>query len=688
LRIPAILFLFGSRTSSSWAAPVEDPAAPPSDDTTTPLEETLPQDQAPESSDEDYGATARIESPPREATRRTIPKEELTVMAGTRGDALRAIEVLPGVGRTTLQDGTPVLRGASTTESLTFIEGATVPLLFHFGGVTSVFNSRLLQQVDVYPGNFSTRYGGATGGIIAAKVRDPRSDAVHGVLDLNLIDTSILAETPMGNDASVAIAARRSNIDLIFDRLVPKGFYSVVAAPVYYDYQGVAAIRLGERHKVQILGYGSHDAFHLLFADPSKNDPGLRGNIEAAIDFQYLQARVESRLFSALRQSVQLNLGRSTIDQQFGDWAQHIRTKELRGRAEWTAEVVPELRILFGVEGGAYGYRGTYFGPPGSQTEGDPRANDPAATSRLIGLSADGTRTVSAAYAELDVRPIPPLLLVPGVRADYDGQLRAFSVDPRLVARYEVGGGTTLKAAVGRFSQSAPFWQALDGVGNPKLRPYHALQTSAGFEQTLGDSIQIGAEGFYKYISQRVVGTAGGAPPHFINDGVGRIYGGELSLRARIGGDTFAYLAYTLSRSERRDRALPWRLFDQDQTHVLSVLVSQKLGRGWTMGARFRFVRGNPRTDVIGAVYDARGDAYFPLYGPINAARNPPFHQLDFRVEKTWQLSALALSVYLEGQNVYNRSNPEGIRYSYDYSQSEVVSGLPIVPNLGVRGEL
>ena len=46
-----------------------------------------------------FGTTAVIDPPPREATRRTLRREELTRIPGTRGDALRAVQILPGVGR-------------------------------------------------------------------------------------------------------------------------------------------------------------------------------------------------------------------------------------------------------------------------------------------------------------------------------------------------------------------------------------------------------------------------------------------------------------------------------------------------------------------------------------------------------------------------------------------------------------
>lgn len=292
------------------------------------------------------------------------------------------------------------------------------------------------------------------------------------------------------------------------------------------------------------------------------------------------------------------------------------------------------------------------------------------------------------AYAELGYRPFAPLLLVPGVRADYYAEFEAWSLDPRLTARYELTAETTLKAGIGRYSQPPLFWMSVPAVGNPKLEPYHAWQVSGGVEQRFGRAVKLGVEGFFKRLDGTVVGGAGGSTPHFVNDGRGRIYGGELSLEARPDDDTFGYVAYTLSRSERSDHGGPYRLFDHDQTHILSLVASRKLGRGWELGARFRLVSGEPTTPVTGSVFDARSGVYLPLYGAVNSARDPVFQELDVRVEKAFHLGVLTLAPYLDVQNAYNAKNAQGYTYNYDYSSREAARGLPIFPNLGVRGEL
>jgi hypothetical protein len=69
----------------------------------------------------------------------------------------------------------------------------------------------------------------------------------------------------------------------------------------------------------------------------------------------------------------------------------------------------------------------------------------------------------------------------------------------------------------------------------------------------------------------------------------------------------------------------------------------------------------------------------------LYSGRLPAFHSLDVRVDKEWRFDAWILAAYLEVQNVYNRQNPEGVQYNYDYSQSAVTPGLPILPVLGVR---
>src|SRR5690606_13071497 len=173
--------------------------------------------------------------------------------------------------------------------SAVLLDGASVPLIYHFGGLTSFFNSHLLESVEMTPGNYSARYGRYAGGIVEAKVPDPKRDRWHGLVELSAIDTFALAEGPIGEKTSIALAARRSNIDVFFDAFVPEDSYQVLAAPVYWDYQAILAHRFGEAHTFRTLLYGSRDTLELYFGDSAPEDPGLRGTIDGRLEFHRAQ---------------------------------------------------------------------------------------------------------------------------------------------------------------------------------------------------------------------------------------------------------------------------------------------------------------------------------------------------------------------------------------------------------------
>lgn len=87
-------------------APPPTPAAAKPAPKTSELEEEL-----------EFEGTAQVEAPPREVTRRSVENQVVWQMPGTRGDALRAIEIMPGVARTSMGQGDPILRGAAAGES-------------------------------------------------------------------------------------------------------------------------------------------------------------------------------------------------------------------------------------------------------------------------------------------------------------------------------------------------------------------------------------------------------------------------------------------------------------------------------------------------------------------------------------------------------------------------------------------
>jgi outer membrane receptor protein involved in Fe transport len=310
-----------------------------------------------------------------------------------------------------------------------------------------------------------------------------------------------------------------------------------------------------------------------------------------------------------------------------------------------------------------------------------------------------------APYAIAEVKA-GPVTIVPGLRADgfllegsratpRAGATPAIGysrltagVDPRLSVSWAVTPRVTLSAAGGYYHQP-PAPADLSAVfGTPALDLQRAIHVSAGQAARLGAGLDLEVTGFYKWLDHLVVRSRRPDPTlaqALTQDGEGRSYGAQVLLRRKLGQGFSGWLAYTLSRSERHYVGDPgYRLFDFDQTHVLSVAASYE-HRGWVAGVRFRAATGDPRTPVERGFVDTTSGQYQPVFGAQNSIRLPAFYQLDLRAEKTITWPRVSLRISLDVLNVTFHKNAEEIVYSFDYSRSAYVTGLPILAVLGAR---
>jgi TonB family protein len=638
----------------------------------------------------DFGATASIAAPPREVVKRALAPEELVRAAGTRGDPLRVIELLPGVARPPGLAGFIIIRGSSPFDSQAFFEGGFVDRIYHFGGLTSFVNPRLLDHIDLYPGNFSARFGRKMGGIIDVGIRDPKTDGLHGMADVNLIDASFIVEGPVGKRGAFALAAKRSYIDFWFNNVIPQDVVGVTAAPVYYDYQAVYTYRPESGGKIRTMFLGSGDEFRLNLKQPPDGDPTLRGTFGAGTSFRRLQTLWQRSLGAHVDQEIIAGVGTIAQDLAAGDQLGFkFSGYDQFVRAEWRAKLGSNVKLIGGFDGQAIEVDVVYVGPIAQSTEGNPRYfSGPLTGLPTATFKGWFTSFRPAGYLEALIQAGERLTLIPGVRVDYYSEIEKGSVNPRLTARFKLAAETTLKAGAGLYSQAPQYGETVAPIGNPALGLSHAQHYGVGIEQGFGRVGTVSLEGFYKRLSDlEVNGVGPDGNPLLVNGGKGRIYGLEVLAKLNPTGRAFGFASYTLSRSERNDYGALWRLFDFDQTHILTLMGGYKLGRGWDFGGTFRLVSGNPRTPITGSVYDANSDFYNPVYGGVNSARDPLFHQASIRIEKGWQFQAWRLATYLDVQNLYNHRSQEGLQYSYDYSRSKPVQGLPILPSLGLRGE-
>src|SRR5690606_15406422 len=116
-----------------------------------------------------YQTVVRGKRERKEVAQIQLQQEEIRLIPGTQGDALKVVQNLPGVARAPYGFGLLAVRGGKPNDTRVFLDGVWVPLLFHFGGLTSVFNADLVNDIAFQPGNFSARNGRATAGVVEAE---------------------------------------------------------------------------------------------------------------------------------------------------------------------------------------------------------------------------------------------------------------------------------------------------------------------------------------------------------------------------------------------------------------------------------------------------------------------------------------------------------------------------------------
>ena len=620
-----------------------------------------------------------------------LERTELVTMPGTRGDALQVVKALPGVANVDASGagaGMLVIRGAAPEDSMFLLDGLEIPVAYHFFGAQSVLPSEFIDDIEFMPGGFGVEHGRATGGIVHIHTRPNRSTEWGGFAELSFINAAAYLEGPLSKSRNLHLSAafRRSVVDALLPAVLPDDAdLSFTTAPQYYDGQMRLDWTPGNGHRLSLVGIASYDLMKLFSNAENARDTSVTGNFFNETGFSRLMASWDyGRDSFRSKAAVAIGLGQLQLDVG-SDYFLDGTDRTVQGREELRWQVTPRIAVEAGAD--FHLESGTFASKiPLQSGEGMPDMpvldDDP-----LVEIDSDYTDRRAASWLAAEFEPTSALQIVPGVRLDYYDWIGAYTVSPRLNARYDLTPSLRVRGAVGQYSRPLQYEESI-----PRdLEPERATQYIAGAEYDIAEGIQATASGFYTdrrdlVVQDRSRMTASGDPSEvFLNRGVGSSYGAELWLRMRR-DEFFGWVAYTLSRSERIDGpGMGERLFDYDQTHNL-VAVASWQWRDWRFGARFQYTTGRPDTPVVGSVFLSDYNAYIPRFGAINSARFAPAHQLDLRVDRKWTFDDWELSAYFDVSNVYAHSRTLGYEYSFDYADRVAYKTLPIFPAFGLRG--
>ncbi len=464
-----------------------------------------------------------------EVTKRVLTQKELTRVPGTFGDAIRAVQRLPGVQRAPFGLGAVLVRGGSPEDSTVLIDGHLARYLFHLGAGPSVINTDLVERLEFYPGGQGARFGRAISGAIDVVTKDPSTEEFSGKATVDLLSTGFRLEGPVTPDKKVAVffAGRTSyvaevlNISDVLATVVDSEVNFLTLAPRYADYQGKILWKLpslpGIAQSMTVSLFGAHDSLDLAL-DPSQLGPAAPSNVGITTGFHRVNPVWRARTTATnnggepIWQAYVSPIAETTYSENRFDVSQfRLDINRVGLRAEVEYRPIAELGVAFGTDDSYANFTSTIDVPyflPDERLFPRPVTSDPP---RFLAKD-DVFGTSSSFYVDSDLH-IGPVTLLVGGRADlwtYYDQIRP-SFDPRFAVRADVLPGVTLKGNIGLYHQTpSPFFIA-DKGGNPDLPLEQGWQTGRGAAAPRSRARAGGGQAGYRVAAARA--DPHGSPP-------------------------------------------------------------------------------------------------------------------------------------------------------------------------------
>jgi hypothetical protein len=565
---------------------------------------------------------------------------------GTFGEPFRILEVLPGT--IPVANGQPYVyvRGAPPSGTVYLYDDIPIPLLFHSALGPATVHSGLIGGIDLYSGAAPARYGGFTGGVMAARARRIPNDRVHGEAELRAIDVSGLLNVPMPKEGSMTFAGRYGFPNLVL------GAIDVDADVEYWDYQYRTGVEMSSKSRFEMVAFGGRDGSTFDASDPMER---------LAFDLQF--HRVEARFIGKVKRwdfvgTMLYGFDFSNVEDASVSAVSDAGANIHRiGPRFWAVYGAPKVQLRIG------GDMSGLFGPArctrGIQNVSAPC--DPA-------FAGQDRRVFGGTFIDANVSALTWLDLSLGVRADVwsTGGQRDAAVNPRARATFHAHEVADLFVGWGLGARPATFAIPLPGLGDVPLEPglQRANQIEGGARFFLPYDLTFETRGYLNlYRDLRFVDvftepaisddpTSNPFPVGLLDDSAdGKSYGLELLLQRPFDIGFSTLVSYTLGFSDLTATALlvdmPSQPFDYtpsyDVRHVMNGVLAWQAKFGLIISARL-FARSGR----------AEGWLWRDPSGVVQqyVQRVPWFVRLDAQVAYEWAKPGRRMRIALEWINI------------------------------------
>ncbi len=633
-------------------------------------------------------------------------RDDILALPHLGDDFFRAISLLPGVLANDVSAQFHV-RGGRRDETQILIDGQELYEAFHlkdFDSALSFVAPSTLGSADLTTGGFSAEYGDRMSGVLDMTTITPTGRPRFRV-GVGILGGQVGGGGAFHDDRGSWVAElRRGSIDLVGQLVGGED-------PVYWDAFAKLGYRIGPHHSLRGNLLHSGDEFEFVeVADvDSKNLETEYGSTYAWLTHQ---AIVSSSLFFESAASIaRIDRDRRGIELEEDAQFELTDTRDLDVlglRQDWNYQVTPGQWLNWGWQVRDFDIHYDYFSLR--------NFDSPLAVIRhdfqeepLRVFRGRFEERHNSVYAADRFRPIERLTLELGLRFDHHALTDESHLSPRGNVAFALGDKSVLRAAWGRFNQSQRPYELQVEDGETGFHPVERSEHRVvGFERLFGGGPERPSYVLRIEAYQREVGNPRPryenlyepinnfpelepdrvrvAPRRSLAEGI------EIFFRGRQGPKIGWWINYTLASTEDRiGGAWVPRIFDE--THSVNVDFDYRLAKNWRVNLAWRYHTGWPTTPLaVEAVEGEEGEVVFgPVLGKINGARLPSYHRLDLRASRRWALRSLAIDLFVDVQNVYDRANIAGFDIEID-EETGAINRMPegwagFLPSAGVSFE-
>ena len=620
---------------------------------------------------------------------KNINRSEMMRMPGAVLDLSRVIQSFPGVLPKPSFGYAIAMRGGAPNENRYLLDGISLPTVNHFsiqgasGGAVSLINLDHIQGMDLITGGFPAEVDDALSGVLQLEGRNARTDRWGIRATQGGTDYGITFEGPIGENTAVTLSGRNSFSQHYF-RL-----FNIPVLPAYQDAQLRIRHRISENKDLTIIGVGGWDKYRLY--TEGRGSDALLYNVgyipEGEQQTEVLGARYRVFKDNGRWEYV---LSRDHVGNQAEKFVGNTGTESDRQLDYQSGETNTRFNLSHHVVSDSWQWK---YGLNVVHRDyhldmWNVRYNNALGVARID--TADYEQQVSfqslGAFTHLTKNYLDNRLSTSaGLRLDmHNLNLTTINplaqLSPRVSAQYHINSDWAVQGNLGRYSQLPPAITVLANAANNWSRYSYAgivNQAATGIEFQNGETYRFSLEGYYKYYSnmpylwddQMSFSQAIGAYVA-VGDQVsssvaeGRAYGLELFLQQKLKGTYWWTMSYNFGFSDTRlNSSQDWTPTVWDNRHNINLVLGKVWGKGWQIGAKYRWATGtpytpfNPETSAIATNWDVLQRGVFDVNN-VMGERLASYSVIDVRLDKTYNKKNYSLTWFLDLQNFTSSDIP------------------------------